>query len=49
MKERLETEEDYREALRRFMEILHNELDCEKEEELSKLILLMEIYEYENC
>ncbi len=47
--ERLETEEDYRDALRRFLEILENEMDEDKEEELARLIWLMETYEYENC
>jgi len=47
--ERLETEEEYREALRRFLEILENEIDEEKEKELERLIGLMETYEYENC
>ncbi len=49
MKERLETEEEYREALRRFLEIIENQLESDHEEELAELIRLMEIYEYENC
>ncbi|HNQ36662.1 MAG: hypothetical protein KA780_06645 [Prolixibacteraceae bacterium] len=49
MKKRLETEEEYREALRRFLEIIENQLESDNEEELEELIRLMEIYEYENC
>jgi thioredoxin-like negative regulator of GroEL len=49
MNERLITEEDYREALRRFIEIMENECEAIDEEELLRLMELMETYEYENC
>ncbi len=49
MKERLITEEDYREALKRFLEIITCGDVTENEEELNELISLMETYEYENC
>lgn len=49
MNERLITEEDYREALRRFIEIMENENETIDENELLRLIDLMENYEYENC
>jgi hypothetical protein len=49
MNERLITEEDYREALRRFIEIMENESETIDENELLRLIDLMETYEYENC
>ena len=49
MNERLITEDDYREALRRFIEIMENENDPIDECELTRLIELMETYEYENC
>ncbi len=47
MNDRFITEEDYREALCRFIEIIED--DSVNEEELYKLIILMETYEYENC
>lgn len=49
MNERLITEEDYREALRRFLEIIAQGDVSEHEEEMNQLISLMETYEYENC
>lgn len=48
MNDRLITEEDYRDALRRFMEIISGD-EPYLEEELAELIFLLETYEYENC
>jgi hypothetical protein len=48
MNDRLITEEDYREALRRFMEFILGETTY-GEDELTELIRLLETYEYENC
>ena len=43
------TEDEYREALKRFLEIC-NAPDCTDEaEELEQLMSVMEIYEQENC
>ena len=49
MNERLESEEEYREVLRRFIDILENNEEHANEVELLKLIRLLELYEYENC
>ncbi len=49
MEERLITEEDYRETLKRFLDIITDEDVSENEEGLNILISLMECYEYENC
>lgn len=49
MNDRLITEEDYRNALRRFIEIIEKGTEAADEEELAALILLLEAYEYENC
>jgi hypothetical protein len=49
MYNRLITEEDYREALRRFLEIIDVGNEAVNEEELCGLIALLETYEYENC
>ncbi len=49
MKERLITEEDYREALKRFVEMISDENETYTLEELANLISLLETYEYENC
>lgn len=45
----IETEEDYREALKRFLEICANPKDSEDERELCLLMDLMEKYERNNC
>lgn len=43
------TEDEYREALKRFLEICDAQ-DCTAEaEELEQLMTVMEIYEQENC
>jgi hypothetical protein len=49
MNNRLITEEDYREALRRFLEIIEVGNEAVNEKELCRLIALLETYEYENC
>lgn len=49
MNERLESEEEYREVLRRFIDILENNDGHTEEIELLRLIRLLELYEYENC
>ena len=49
MNDRLITEEDYREALKRLIDIIENGTETAGEEELAALILLLETYEYENC
>jgi hypothetical protein len=48
MKDRLITEEDYRETLNSFIGILADE-EPYSEKELNELIRLLETYEYENC
>ena len=47
--ETLFTEDDYRGALKRFMEICDAPEESEKANELEKLIYLLEEYEQENC
>ena len=47
--ETLYTEDDYREALKRFLEICHAPEDTEEAWELEKLMVLMTEYEKENC
>jgi hypothetical protein len=49
MPEKLETEEDYREALIRFLEICHIPSDSPLTGELYRLVCLLEKYEEENC
>lgn len=45
----IETEEDYREALKRFLEICEAPKDSEEGKELYVLMDLMEKYERNNC
>ena len=45
----IETEEDYREALNRFIELCESEKTNEELRELSLLVDLMEKYERMNC
>ena len=45
----IETEDDYREAIRRFLEICEAPGDSEESGELDLLMNLMEKYERENC
>ncbi|MBN1820948.1 MAG: hypothetical protein JXR31_13800 [Prolixibacteraceae bacterium] len=47
--EKLQTEDDYREALTRFIEICNAPQDSAHTEELFKLIKLLEKYEKDNC
>lgn len=49
MMETLFTEDDYREALKRFLEICDAPEDSEEANELEKLMYLLEEYEQENC
>lgn len=49
MMETLYTEDDYREALKRFLEICDTPEDTEEAGELEKLMYLLEQYEEENC
>lgn len=49
MMETLFTEDDYRGALNRFLEICDAPEDTEEAGELEKLMYLMEEYEKENC
>jgi hypothetical protein len=43
------TEDEYREALKRFLEICDTPDYTDEAEELEQLITVMEIYEQENC
>ena len=49
MKEKLVTEDEYRDALKRFLEISDCSADSSESSELEQLMVLMEIYEQENC
>jgi hypothetical protein len=49
MMEPLFTEDEYRQALKRFLEIYDTPDDTAKAEELEQLMTVMEIYEQENC
>jgi hypothetical protein len=49
MKDALFTEDDYREALKRFLEICGAPDDSPESEEIEKLMYLLEVYEKENC
>jgi len=49
MMEALYTEDDYRKALKRFLEICGAPEDTEEAGELEKLMYLMAEYEKENC
>jgi hypothetical protein len=49
MMKTLFTEDDYREALKRFLEISEAPEDTEEADELEKLMYLLEEYEKENC
>lgn len=49
MMETLFTEDDYREALKRFLEICDAPEDSSEAFELEKLMALMEEYEQDNC
>ena len=47
--ETLFTEDDYREALKRFLEICDAPENSPEADELDKLMYLMQMYEQENC
>lgn len=47
--EKLVTEDEYRDALKRFLEISNCSANSPESDELEQLIVLMEIYEQENC
>lgn len=49
MMETLFTEDDYRNALKRFLEICDAPEDTPEASELEKLMYLMQIYEQDNC
>lgn len=49
MMEKLVSEDEYREALKRFLEISACAAESPESTELEQLIVLMEIYEQENC
>jgi len=49
MKDGIYTEDDYREALKRFIEICDAQEDSPEAEDLDKLMYLLEVYERENC
>ena len=49
MLERIETEEEYREAVRRLLEICESNENSNENDELVLLMYLMEKYERENC
>jgi len=49
MMEPLFTEDEYREALKRFLEICDTEDNTLEANELEQLMTVMEIYEQENC
>lgn len=43
------TEDEYREALKRFLEICDSPEDTPEADELEQLMIVLEIYEQENC
>lgn len=49
MLNRIETEDDYRDALKRFLEICEAPKDADETRELFLLMNLLENYERENC
>ncbi len=49
MKDVIFTEDEYREALKRFLEICDAPENTPEAEELEQLMTVMEIYELENC
>ncbi len=46
---KIETEEDYQQGLKRFLEICTSQKDENEVKELELLMVLMEKYERENC
>lgn len=49
MKETLLTEDEYREALKRFLQLCDAPEDSPEAEELEHLMIIMENYERDNC
>jgi hypothetical protein len=49
MKDVIFTEDDYREALKRFLEICDAPEDTPESVDLEKLMVMLETYEQENC
>ena len=49
MKDVIFTVDDYRQALKRFMEICDSPEDSPEADDLEKLMYLLENYEQENC
>lgn len=49
MRDMLFTEDEYREALKRFLEICDAPADTDEANELEHLMIIMEIYERDNC
>ena len=49
MMETLLTEDEYRQALKRFLEICDTDDNTPEADELDQLMIVMEIYEQENC
>jgi len=49
MMEALFTEDEYRDALKRFLEICDTADNTPEADELEQLMTVMEIYEQENC
>lgn len=49
MLRQLFTEDDYREALKRFLELSDAPEDSPEADELEYLMIIMELYEQENC
>ena len=49
MKDVIFTEDDYRKALKRFIEICDAAEDTPEAEDLEKLMYLLEVYEQDNC
>lgn len=49
MTDTIYTEDDYREALRRFLEICDAPEDTDEADELDKLMYLLQEYEENNC
>ena len=49
MMETLLTEDEYRQALKRFLEICDTDDNTPEADELEQLMTVMEIYEQENC
>ena len=49
MMDTISTEDEYREALKRFLEICDSAQDTQEAIDLEKLMYMLETYEQENC